>query len=70
MADLADRLRSTANDMIDPKGKVMDRWDAIRGTVETHKGSDLPRLMFESLMEDFAELMKEAAETIDPEIAE
>jgi hypothetical protein len=64
--DLVQRLRSTANDLLDPKGKTMDHWDEIRHQVETHKGSDLPRLNFESLLEDFAALMVEAAETLDP----
>lgn len=62
---LVSRLRSTAADMVDFHGKTMKDWDEIRGKVETLKGSDLPRLMFEALIESFAELMTEAADALD-----
>lgn len=68
-AELAQRLRSQANDMLDPKGKTMDHWDEIRAKLlskHSSARSDLPRLMFESLLEDWAELMVEAAESLDP----
>lgn len=66
MTDLSQRLRDTANDLLDPKGSTMSRWDEIRHQVETLKGSDLPRMNFEGLLEEFAELMIEAAEAIQP----
>lgn len=69
MSDLAQRLRDTANDLLNPRGKTMDRWDEIRYQVETHKGSDLPRMNFEGMLEDFAGLMMEAAEAIEPTAA-
>lgn len=43
----------------------MKRWDDIRHKCETLRGSDLPRLMFESLIENLAELMVEGASEID-----
>lgn len=66
MTDLPQRLRAKANDLLDPKGETMKRWDEIRHQVETYKGSDLPRMNFESLLEDFAELFVDAAEALDP----
>jgi hypothetical protein len=65
LTDLAQRLRDKANDLLDPKGETMKRWDEIRGQVQTYKGSDLPRMNFESLMEDHAELMILAAEALE-----
>ena len=65
MADLVEKLREKASDAVDWHGATMKRWDEIRGTVEIRKGSDLPRLMFEDLMEDFAELLNEAANEIE-----
>lgn len=55
------RLRAMAVDIISPYGKTLKHWDEIRHQVETRKGSDLPRLNFESLIEGFADLMHEAA---------
>lgn len=65
MSDILERLRAEAADVIDWDGRTMKRWDEIRGKCETHKGSDLPRLMFEGLVESLAELMTEAADEIE-----
>ena len=65
-SELAQRLRSKANDLLDTKGETMKRWDEIRGQVERLKGSDLPRMNFEGMIEDHADLMIEAAEALDP----
>ena len=65
MTDIVERLRSQSADATDWNGKVMKDWDNIRRIVETHKGSDLPRLMFESLIESFAELMDAASDEIE-----
>lgn len=65
MTDIVERLRSEAADVTNFHGATMRRWDEIRATVEKHKGSDLPRLMFESLVESLAELMVEGADEID-----
>ena len=64
MSDLAQRLRDKANDLYSSKGETMKRWDEIRHQVESLKGSDLPRLNFESLIEELADLLVEAAEVI------
>lgn len=64
--ELAARLRAKANDLYSSEGETMKRWDQIRRQVETLKGSDLPRLNFEGLLEDFADLFLEAAEALDP----
>lgn len=66
VADLAQRLRDKANDLRDWNGDTMKRWDQIRRQVETLKGSDLPRVNFEGLIEELAELLIEAAEALDP----
>lgn len=68
MADLAQRLRDKANDLYSTEGETMKRWDLIREQVETLKGSDLPRLNFEGLIEEFADLFVEAAEALDARI--
>jgi hypothetical protein len=39
----------------------MKQWDKIRKQAETLPGSDLPRLMFQGLIESLAELMVESA---------
>lgn len=65
MTDLAQRLRDKANDLYNWDGEAMKTWDKIRGVVETSKGSDMPRLMFEGFIEDIAELLQEAADTMD-----
>lgn len=65
MSDIAQRLRAKANDLYSQDGDALKHWDRIRHQVETLKGSDLPRLNFESLIEELADLMVEAAETID-----
>lgn len=41
--------------LLDPKSKTMSHWDQVRGQCENYKGSDLPRLNFESLIETIAE---------------
>lgn len=66
MTDLAQRLRTKANDLYSWDGETMKRWDQIRHQVETLKGSDLPRLNFEGMIEELAELLMEAAEALDP----
>lgn len=65
MSELAARIRTAAADATDWHGETMKQWDKIRRTVETHKGSDLPRLMFEALVESLAELMTEGADEIE-----
>ena len=64
MSDLAARLSKKASDLYDTNGDAMKLWDKIRHEVETKKGSDLPRLMFESFLEDIAELLQEASEAV------
>lgn len=63
--DLAQRMRLKAADLYDWHGETMKLWDQIRHAVETQKGSDLPRLMFEQLMEDLAELLQAGADALD-----
>lgn len=63
-APIAERLRSTAAEMIDFHGETMKEWDKIRALCAKRDGSDLPRLMFEGLLESFSELMVEAADEI------
>jgi hypothetical protein len=65
MSDLEQRLRSKANDLYSTTGETMKLWDDIRHKVETLPGSDLPRLMFESIIEDLADLLVEAADVLD-----
>lgn len=65
MTDIVKRLRSEAADVIDWHGQTMKRWDEIRAACLKYRGSDLPRLMFESLVESLAELMVEGADEID-----
>ena len=65
MSDLAQRLLDKANDLYHWDGEAMKLWDKIRHEVETAKGSDLPRLMFEGFLEDIAGLLQEAAETLN-----
>ena len=65
MTDLAQRLRDQANDLYSTDGETMKRWDQIRHQVETLHGSDLPRMNFEGLIENFADLFMEAAEALD-----
>jgi uncharacterized protein DUF551 len=60
--DLEQRLLNKANDLLKWNGGAMQLWDKIRHEVETKKGSDLPRLMFEQFLEDIAELLQAAAE--------
>jgi hypothetical protein len=68
MTDTAQRLREKANDLCKTDGEAMQLWDKIRHTVETRKGSDLPRLMFEGFLEDIADLLQEGAEALDEAI--
>jgi hypothetical protein len=63
--DIAQKLRNKANDLYSNEGEAIKYWDQIRGKVETLKGSDLPRLMFESFIEDIADLLVEGAEALD-----
>lgn len=65
MTTIIDQLRAYVADLVDAKGKTMERWDEIRRQVERHKGSDLPRLNFESLMEDVAEKFELAIDEIE-----
>lgn len=69
MSDVARRLRHTAADLYDSKGETMKRWDEIRDQVERLRGSDLPRRIFESMIETWADLMIEAADALDAEQA-
>lgn len=64
MADIVQELRSEADDIEKWDGEAMTTWDEIRSQVETHKGSDLPRLNFESLICEYADLMRRAADEI------
>lgn len=64
MSDLQQRLLDKANDLYNTDGEAMKLWDRIRHEVETKKGSDLPRLMFEGFLEDIAELLQAAAEAL------
>lgn len=56
-ADIVEQLRAIAEDA--------ERWDQIRHQVETLPGSDLPRMNFESLIEDFIEALRKAADEIE-----
>lgn len=64
MSDLEQRLRDKANDLYHWEGKAMKRWDEIRHEVETKRGSDLPRMMFEDFIEEIADLLVEAADAL------
>ena len=66
VSDLPQRLRDKANDLYSAEGETMKRWGEIRHQVETRRGSDLPRMNFESLIEELADLLVEAAEALDP----
>lgn len=59
-AEAVEKLRALALDLVDWHGATMKRWDSIRHQVETLKGSDAPRLDFESLMDDIAETINDA----------
>ncbi|MDB5656118.1 MAG: hypothetical protein JWQ94_3731 [Tardiphaga sp.] len=65
MTELAQRLRDKANDLYKWDGEAMQLWDKIRHEVETSKGSDMPRLMFEGFLEDVADLLQAGADAID-----
>lgn len=65
MSELSDRMRREAFDAVDFNGETMKQWDKIRKAAEDLPGSDLPRLMFESLIENLAELLKDGADQID-----
>lgn len=66
--DLAQRLREKANDLYSFHGETMKRWDEIRLQCAKRDGGDLPRLMFEQIIEDHADLMIEAADALDEAI--
>jgi deoxyribodipyrimidine photolyase-like uncharacterized protein len=61
MTDIVERLRAEAFDAVNWDGETMKQWDKIRKQAETLPGSDLPRLMFQGLIESLAELMVESA---------
>lgn len=63
--DLQQRLLNKAGDLLKWNGEAMTLWDKIRNEVETSKGSDMPRLMFESFLEDIAGLLQEAADALE-----
>ena len=65
MSDIVERLRATVKDADDWNGSVMQRWDQIRGQVTSLPGSDLPRMNFEDLIENFTEILTEAANEIE-----
>jgi hypothetical protein len=65
MGDLEQRLRAKANDFYKRDGDTMKQWDQIRHAVETQKGSELPRMMFEQIIEEAADLLNEAAEALN-----
>lgn len=67
MSDLEQRLRAKANDLYSNDGETMKQWDKIRHAVETCKGSDMPRVMFEQIIEELADLLIEAADTLGME---
>lgn len=63
--DIVERLRKTAADAIAWEGETMKRWDNIRAMLMDGNTGDLPRLIFESIMDGHAEEMQEAATTIE-----
>ena len=63
--DIVERLRATAADAIAWEGETMKRWDNIRAMLMHGDKGDLPRLIFESIMDGHAEEMQEAATTIE-----
>jgi hypothetical protein len=63
--DLKERLRIEAAAAIDWNGETMKQCDKIRQLCAKRDGSDLPRLMFEQLIEGLAECMTEAAARIE-----
>lgn len=65
MDDIAQKLRDKANDLYNTDGEAMRLWDRMRRAVETQKGSDMPRMMFEGFLEDIAELLQAGAEALD-----
>jgi len=65
MSDLVERLRAKVSDANNFDGNLLKEWDAIRATCLNHRGSDLPRLMFEGQIENFTELMTEGADEIE-----
>lgn len=65
MSDIAARLRKEAAEATDWHGETMKQWDKIRSLCAERDGSDLPRLMFEGLIESLAELMVEGAKEIE-----
>lgn len=64
MNSVSEELRAMAADLVNQHGRAMEAWDRIRRQVETIKGSDLPRMSFESLLESFADLMNSGADEI------
>lgn len=63
--NLSQKLRNKANDLYRVDGETMKKWDEIRKMVETMKGSDMPRMMFEDIIEELADLMIDAANAIE-----
>lgn len=64
MSDLEQRLRAMASDFYDVNGPTMKKWDEIRAICAKRDGGDLPRLMFEQIIEDAADLLIEASEAL------
>lgn len=54
-----------AADAIDFNGDTMREWDKIRALCAKRDGSDLPRLMFEGLIDGFADLLNEQSAEIE-----
>jgi len=65
MTDIVERLRLEAADAADWNGGTMKQWDKIRALCAERDGSDLPRLMFESLIDSLVDLMIEGADEIE-----
>lgn len=63
-ADIVERMTIQAADGVDFHGETMKQWDNIRELCAKRDGSDLPRLMFEGLIESFADLLTEGAAEI------
>jgi len=64
VSDLEQRLRNKANDLYKIDGDAMKMWDEIRHILKPRYGGTLPRDMFESFIEDVADLLIEAAEAL------
>lgn len=65
MPDIAKKLRAEAAEATNWHGETMKQWDKIRALCAERDGSDLPRLMFEGLIDSLAELMVDGAVEIE-----